>query len=1429
MPKKKNLKIYGSILIIVSLCMLLLPKIYDVVVNSGKNKYTLTAPEIESQKSATSGVMLTVAVYKPKKETIMITSENRDGRNWLGGDNIEEFLSTSHPELASEVKFVDNGIQLAIKPSDKKVVLKIPVSLPDSTTTTFKIKRDRYTVEKLKMAYVKMDGPVIKEGDAQTDANKGVSPTNQTRLNKQIVPATFLNTSRSTPKNLLQPKVMQTAYPSGSDTLTASISVSNYTEFLAAVANTAISRIEFKNDIIADNRQPKTISRNLVVDGKGNLFNVTAHRNNNVFQLGNPAGSFKSQFILANMRIDYNGANRGKALIFVSDRNNVRWQISLEDIQSEGTATNHGRLVFNHSGTTILLGRINWQAATSKETDKSDRYGGVVNSAQIKITKNDEGKEPVIDMTANCALFRAYKGYSNQLTSMIIEAGVINLHSVNAQVLHMNDEVSGSAVVFHVKGQNTRLNVTASGGNSDALGGAISIIGNNWTGQAKGKSYTRIEEGAQVSIHSTDNARTKKAGAAFVNQVTHGVFYLTGEGTKMTCVADTPSNNIEAAFRFRVVGNQTFYMSDKAELKVVRNNGTTAGLRFYGPNNAFYISGGAKVLIDNLGKGDTRPSDGGDGEGRQGIQYPIDGGGTSIFDLKGKGSDVAVNARYGPALEGQNGAFKFSVSDQASISFIGSPKSAGVGALKLPSNSVDIKLDTPYFYEFRNNRPAGGPWLSGGNSRSIFKATNTELEVWKKGNNVNLDGPSTNSWTRMDYELSGVGFSKFNGSSNPNFNKATYGQASDYAKVAGGALEAEIKSLRQPTNADKHIYGHAVVPSTYDAINGEGAKRDAYTNEVWVKLRLYRLKFKKGVTSVQGNPSTSEADFNATYDVVTYEKEVPTIGHKNTTTGPDKELDGVKQFGEPKTYGIFEWDLTKDDRIKEDKFLWAGEYVEVIGVRRGHKTPRPGYDILTPKERYQDKGKYVFNVRPVEISTETITEGHIDPFLNLSDAKTTISDATKSIRFQANVKNMRKHAAVVPLPEGRKPAITGNPEFVSNGGISFYPMLSGKAHTLTNGSTADQINLYLKDMQNSQLNLYTYLSQADLSTDKTTELFAFSGWQEDISSLGKDLPPTYQTVTNITTQDGQNPFVLGGNNTTLAGLKMPTKTVKYHNETFKNSTQLAFKTFSPSSLSTTLSKQGGGRIDAVDLSKGQLVSYQVKLTNPNIQSFPDQLLLGYNLIFEITGNAEIFDGYGIDLPNGISETHDQQTIKFTGKGKNELGVGINIPVLVTGDFQIKVKGLGRTPQEKTLALPRSSWDVAKEAHNFASDGFTPGLQVPSTNDPSYLDYYRLLAAPDKDVSVSTSTTPINGGKKVYLSIADGKLTVYYRGLKQDSNVKVEVDGKALTTFKVDESDIEQAKPLNFKINGVRNIVKVSYTLLDGTTQTVTWKNPKITN
>lgn len=236
----------------------------------------------------------------------------------------------------------------------------------------------------------------------------------------------------------------------------------------------------------------------------------------------------------------------------------------------------------------------------------------------------------------------------------------------------------------------------------------------------------------------------------------------------------------------------------------------------------------------------------------------------------------------------------------------------------------------------------------------------------------------------------------------------------------------------------------------------------------------------------------------------------------------------------------------------------------------------------------------------------------------------------------------------------------------------------------------------------------------------------------------------------------------------------------------------------------------------------------MKLSNPKLSKFPNQLFTSFSASFEINGNAEIFDAYGgISTPNGVSETHTSKRITFTSKEQTALGVGLEVPVLIGGDFTIKAVAFGRTAQEKTLALPRGIWDEIGEAHNFLSDGFAPGLQVPNLEDPTYPYYYRLLSAPEKVVSVTTIRTPVVAKNPVYLSIRDSKLTVYYRTLKQGSDMKVTVDGKALTSFKVDNSDVEQSKPLNFKINGSRNIVAVTYTLEDGSTKTVTWKNPKL--
>ena len=168
-------------LIGISFSILALPKLYDIVVSTGQNKYTVTAPTLKPEESNALGMMLTIAVDQPKRETIIITSVDADGRNWLGRDQIESFLNTSHSELASNPKLIDRGVQLDIKASDKQVIIKIPVIMLESATTTFKIKRGKHTVEKLKATYIRKDKPDISEEDVSANEALILIPTSQNR------------------------------------------------------------------------------------------------------------------------------------------------------------------------------------------------------------------------------------------------------------------------------------------------------------------------------------------------------------------------------------------------------------------------------------------------------------------------------------------------------------------------------------------------------------------------------------------------------------------------------------------------------------------------------------------------------------------------------------------------------------------------------------------------------------------------------------------------------------------------------------------------------------------------------------------------------------------------------------------------------------------------------------------------------------------------------------------------------------------------------------------------------------------------------------------------------------------------------------------------------------------------------------------------
>src|SRR5574341_633705 len=155
--KKSLMQILGGLLVVACLSIFLLPKLYYAVIDSGKNNYTLSAPELDFEKMGMEGVMLTVAVDHPQKETIVITSNGSDKRNWLGGDNIEQFFSSEHPELSEQVELLENGIKLKLKASARKVTLKIPVAITESTTANFAVRRGKRSIAREKMTFIQTD------------------------------------------------------------------------------------------------------------------------------------------------------------------------------------------------------------------------------------------------------------------------------------------------------------------------------------------------------------------------------------------------------------------------------------------------------------------------------------------------------------------------------------------------------------------------------------------------------------------------------------------------------------------------------------------------------------------------------------------------------------------------------------------------------------------------------------------------------------------------------------------------------------------------------------------------------------------------------------------------------------------------------------------------------------------------------------------------------------------------------------------------------------------------------------------------------------------------------------------------------------------------------------------------------------------------
>jgi hypothetical protein len=904
----------------VLLLLVLVYQGYWFIRDFGKNKYAVTVEDyVQPEIKEKIGVLLEVQVEEPKEETLLLKSKSKQT---ITPESLEA-VKVAGMSIVSDAESTSDGVKIKIKPTSKNMTLKIPVPLAKDTKDKIEIYRDG---RKIKTTAVNYKVPQTKK---QKNTNTALSSASKLYATTGAV--------RSEAANYDMFRLPMVSLIEAVTTSNKKV-VSNEQELIAAMKDTAVDEIEFGADIQVNNGSalPK-INRSLTIDGK-NFKLSTGWTSNSLGVFILEKTKTLNTFIFRNMKLFL----RSPAGLIKSDdlySNDNNWLISIENVSSvnvrTGTNSRNGSLVKTPRASLMLTGEIDWK---SDNLDSASKEAILIDATEVLVT--DGAK---INMEGTDTVFRLYPRDNSINTTFVAEKGsVLNIHSVLKQAIYANVEGSRNRVYFEARDEKTVINATSRGNETGAVGATISLCGASNNQAEATKSYTKVSSGAKINVHSLGLVGGNQAQPAMISQITDSHFYVDGNGSELNLVSNGEGNNIGAVLRFRLVGGQTFTLKNKGKVTITKNSGEASAVRMYGSNNNFYVQSGGNLKIHNAAPS-TNASDGADTGGRQGIQFPVDGSGTSTFSLEDKGSEVYIKADYGPALWNQSGNLRFLIGKDTIFRAEGQTRTQSNGIVQSASKA-SFEIDQPRFYDLRNNRPNGGQVFSTGSNSGTFEAKKSYLSLWEIKNNVNLDRDPDAYWAPISYKLTGSNFEKIVSTDYPNeFNTSTYKGANKYARISGNSSAPAVDELRVPTNADKKIYGHVSVKVGY----GEEL-RDAWEDEVWVTIRIKR----------EGKTIT--------------EKVVPTKGINNN-------LPGVQQWDDEKARGgIFV--------LETSDFLRTGDVVEVVGANRGRKEEAGE----TEKESILVKPVTTVDVTPPLKMTVKKDE--------LSSAMDKITNATKQIK-----------------------------------------------------------------------------------------------------------------------------------------------------------------------------------------------------------------------------------------------------------------------------------------------------------------------------------------------------------------------------------------------------------------------------------------------
>ena len=622
----------------------------------------------------------------------------------------------------------------------------------------------------------------------------------------------------------------------------ATTPVSTWDQLRAAMSDASVDHITLAANVtrtsstLAANDLP-ALSRSLTIDGNGYTLNLNANGTTAVNRLGiTLAGTNTATLTLTNITIvrtstyPFVGYTGATGLDTSTVANSRFWTVNFDNLSSSGTAS----ILCNVSdGTVIFTGTTSWNMNSNDQMIYArvvHFYGGThtLDNRNTGASSRILRMQPNANNTTYPVELKATDGAQVRMTTMS-----------NNQVVWINSEIRdnvGNTPAYVTVTGNSLLDIEGVGYGTGATGATLAVAG--------GAGGYTITDGGVLRVHSL---REGSGQPAIIQQIPNGNFVVDGAGSELEARSWGASNNLGSTLRFRLVGNQTFSVTNEAKVTIVkeRKPGTTAtgsdaaALRFGSAiGNTFVVKSGGWVRIENFGNG-TRANPGtGDGY-NVAAEYDANDFG---YYLEDEMSSVELIAHAGAALNAKNLRNGTIYVGPGSIFVASGHPSTNVTAsatLRASGGGTSFVMDRPLYYDFVNMLNSTAPNIAN-TGGSVFNLSNgdtftsieSDVAVWRIGVNRVTGNPDAD-WTLITYTLSGTELRTV-ASDTPSFvtyynsgaNNST--KAENYTRISGNNAKPIIDGIKDATNADRYVRAYGRVPEGRDF---EG--RPFWTDEVW--------------------------------------------------------------------------------------------------------------------------------------------------------------------------------------------------------------------------------------------------------------------------------------------------------------------------------------------------------------------------------------------------------------------------------------------------------------------------------------------------------------------------------------------------------------------------------------------------------------------